>query len=187
VLRRGHITLAASERGGEFCGFRSCLRARRYGPWLVVGVLIGLCSPPRLGAQQASASINGSVTDQSNAAVVGATVTLTGVETGVTRSTVSNATGDYVFVDVLPAAYTIKVTKEGFATVDQPRFTMYVNQTATFNFHLQVGSTQQSITVEAQAEAIHTRSERPSIKRTEFYAIAGTHARCEPGQRGTEF
>jgi hypothetical protein len=109
-----------------------------------------------MNAQKASASINGSLTDESGAAVVGATITLDSVETGVTRSTVSNATGDYVFVDVLPAAYTMKVTKEGFATITQPQFTMYVNQTATFNFHLQVGSTQQSITVEAQAEAIQS-------------------------------
>ncbi|MBV9226287.1 MAG: TonB-dependent receptor, partial [Acidobacteriaceae bacterium] len=105
-------------------------------------------------AQQASAGINGTVTDPSGAVIEGVEVSLTNTATGITRTATSNSTGNYVFVDVLPGAYTMKVVKQGFETVAQPQFTLYVNQTATFDFHLPVGSTQQSVTVEAAAVAI---------------------------------
>jgi len=105
-------------------------------------------------AQQASATINGTVMDSSGAVVDGAEVTLINSQTGVSRSTVSNSAGNYVFVDVLPSTYSMKVVKEGFSTLAQSDFTLYVNQTATFDFHLTLGSTQQSITVEAAAVAI---------------------------------
>jgi hypothetical protein len=117
-------------------------------------VLLGF--PALLSAQQAAANINGTVTDSTGAVVEGATVTLTNVDTSVSRSTVSNGTGNYVFVDVLPGPYTLKVVKEGFNTVNQPQFTLQVNQTATLNFTLTVGSTQQSVTVEASAVAIQS-------------------------------
>ncbi|HSU31461.1 MAG TPA: TonB-dependent receptor [Bryobacteraceae bacterium] len=110
--------------------------------------------PLSLLGQQSAANINGIITDPSGAVVEGATITLTDVTTGGARSTVSNATGNYAFVDVKPAPYTMKVTKAGFNTVSQPEFTMQVNQTATLNFTLTVGSTQQSVTVDAAAVAI---------------------------------
>jgi Carboxypeptidase regulatory-like domain/TonB dependent receptor len=136
--------------------FESQARVR---PVAILFLVLILCVAellPRLNAQQSLAAINGAVTDESGAVVVGATITLTSVETGVTRTSVSNGSGNYVFVDVEPAAYTMKLVKEGFSTVNQPQFTMYVNQTATFNFHLTVGSTQQSVTVEATAAAIES-------------------------------
>ncbi len=111
-------------------------------------------SSPGAFAQQASASINGIVTDSSGAVVEGVVVTLTDVATNVSRSSVTNSTGSYVFVDVNPAPYTMKVVKDGFNAVTQKQFTLQVNQTATLNFTLNVGSTQQSVTVEATAVAI---------------------------------
>ncbi|HEX4168214.1 MAG TPA: carboxypeptidase-like regulatory domain-containing protein, partial [Bryobacteraceae bacterium] len=107
-------------------------------------------------SQQASANITGIVTDPSGAVVEGVSVTLTDVATGVSRSTFTNSTGNYVFVDVNPATYTMKVVKQGFSTVTQQQFTIQVNQTATLNFTLNVGSTQQSVTVEATAVAIQS-------------------------------
>ena len=117
-------------------------------------LVLQFAAPSLLLGQQAAANINGTVTDPTGSFVEGAKVTLTNVATNVTRSTVSNSTGNYVFVDVLPGPYTMKAVKEGFTTIEQPQFTMQVNQTATINFKLSVGSTQQSITVEASAVAI---------------------------------
>ena len=53
-----------------------------------------------------------------------------------------------------PAQYTMKVTKPGFNTITQSQFTVEVNQTATLNFTLTVGSTTQTMTVEATTVAI---------------------------------
>jgi len=104
--------------------------------------------------QGSSAAINGNIKDSSGAVIQGATISLTNALTGVSRDTVSNSTGDYVFIDVLPAAYTIKVANEGFATITQQEVTLNVNQTATFDFTMSVGSTQQAVTVEATAVGI---------------------------------
>ena len=68
---------------------------------------VGLISPPLALAQQSSATINGTVKDSSGAVVEGATITLTNTNTAVTRTSVSNSAGDYVFVDVLPSSYSL--------------------------------------------------------------------------------
>ncbi len=117
-------------------------------------VAVASVTPPWARAQQSSAQINGTVVDPSGAVVEGATITLTNPSTQVSRSTVSNSAGNYVFIDVAPASYTIKVAKTGFETITQQQITLSVNQTATFDFTLRVGSTQQAITVEAAAVSI---------------------------------
>ena len=66
--------------------------------------LAALLLPRALHAQQSSAAINGTVKDSSGAVVEGATITLTNNETSVARNSVSNSAGDYVFIDVQPAA-----------------------------------------------------------------------------------
>src|SRR5580658_6674069 len=116
--------------------------------------LLFLAMPVTLSAQQAAAAINGIVTDASGAAVPGATVTLSNSATGVSRTTQSNGAGIYNFVDVQPAPYTMKVVKDGFNTLTQPEIVMQVNQTATYDFKLTVGSTQQTVEVQASAVAI---------------------------------
>jgi len=107
-------------------------------------------------SQQSFAAINGTVTDQSGAVVDGASITLTNLETAVARSAVSNSSGDYVFINVLPAAYSLKISKPGFSTQTQQPVRLNVNQTATINFTMAVGSTQQEVTVEAAAVAIES-------------------------------
>jgi hypothetical protein len=112
--------------------------------------------PPTAKSQQSFAAINGTVRDSSGAVVEGASITLINVNTAVSRSTVSNSVGNYVFIDVQPAQYEMKVSKTGFSSLTQQQVTMNVNQTATYDFTLTVGSTQQSITVEAAAVAIES-------------------------------
>ena len=107
-------------------------------------------------SQQSSAAINGTVKDSSGAVVEGATITLINTATAVSRTSVSNSAGDYVFIDVLPATYSVRVVKAGFNTITQQEVTLSVNQTATFNFTLTVGATQQSVTVEDSAVAIES-------------------------------
>jgi Carboxypeptidase regulatory-like domain len=112
--------------------------------------------PAAARAQQATASINGTIQDTSGAVIPGATITLTNSNTQVKQTTVSTDTGRYVFVSVMPGAYTLAVIKTGFAPVSQGAFTLYVNQTATFNVTLKVGTTTQTVTVEAAAAHINT-------------------------------
>ena len=110
--------------------------------------------PPAAYSQQSSAAINGTVKDSSGAVVEGATITLINTATAVSRGSVSNSSGNYVFIDVLPSSYSLKVSKPGFTTVEQQQVILSVNQTATYDFSLTVGATQQTVTVEAAAVAI---------------------------------
>jgi hypothetical protein len=107
-------------------------------------------------AQVSTASINGTVTDPSGALIPGATVTLKNVATNVERSTTTNTAGNYVLVNINPGRYTVTVHKDGFTTASQPEFELQVNQTSTLDFSLHVGSTVESVTVEAAEAGLQT-------------------------------
>ncbi|HEX7362631.1 MAG TPA: TonB-dependent receptor [Bryobacteraceae bacterium] len=127
------------------------MRVGRGAACLTLASAILLALPAVSFGQQAAASINGTVRDPSGAVIPDASVTLTSTSTNASRNSTTNSAGNYGFVNVLPGPYTMSVKKTGFNVVEQPQFTMYVNQTATFNFTLTVGSTQQQVTVEANA------------------------------------
>jgi hypothetical protein len=67
-------------------------------------------------SQTASGDIKGTVTDYTGAVLPGAMVTVTNVETGVERATVSDNTGSFRLFLLPPAEYEVKVQHEGFST-----------------------------------------------------------------------
>ncbi len=109
---------------------------------------------PPAAAQEASAGVNGVITDPTGAVVSGAQISLVNVDTNVVRTTTANNDGAYVFINVVPGNYTIKVGKPGFSSVTESGLHLEVNQTATFDFHLKVGETQTSVTVEATGATV---------------------------------
>lgn len=115
----------------------------------VVAFILGAFAAIPAWAQYSTASINGIVRDESGAVVPQASITLRNTETGVERRSVSNTSGNYVFLDILPGTYTLEASKEGFVSSKILPFALAVNQTATFDFALNVGSLQQTVTVEA--------------------------------------
>jgi len=118
----------------------------------IIALVVGLISSPRLSTAQisnASASLNGTVTDTTGAVVPKAAVTLTNVLTGISQTLPTNDAGRYVFLDIPPGSYSLRVSKEGFATTRQSQFALVVNQTATFDFVLSIGSTTQTVNVES--------------------------------------
>lgn len=107
-------------------------------------------------AQQASATINGIVSDASNASVPGAQVQLTNVDSGVVRTTPTNSTGTYVFLNIVPGNYTLLVEKSGFANAAQTTVKLDLDQTATFDFHLKVGGATETVTVQADNSGVES-------------------------------
>ncbi|HTR64874.1 MAG TPA: carboxypeptidase regulatory-like domain-containing protein [Terriglobales bacterium] len=105
-------------------------------------------------AQVSSASLNGVVRDPSGAVLPHANVTLRNVETAVERTTVSNDAGNYVFLNINPGRYTLTVKAQGFTEKKVNEFVLGVNQTATIDVALAVGSDTQVVTVEAEAEQL---------------------------------
>src|SRR5271170_4960558 len=157
----------------QLCIGRSAFRSQRHGirsrycaallPLLMLAALV-LLHTGQGSAQQASASINGVINDPTGAVVAGATITLTALDTNVVRTTTSNAAGIYVFVNVLPARYALKVVKEGFTSASQSDFEVFVGQTATYDFHLAVGTKQDTIIVSAQeADLVSSTAELGTV------------------------
>jgi hypothetical protein len=112
-------------------------------------------------AQNTTGSIVGRVTDQTGAAVAGATLTVTNVETQETRAIVSGASGDYSVSLLKPGTYTLRVTASGFKTETQPGVVLNVDQTVRANQTLTVGSTGETVTVSSGALTLDTDS--PSV------------------------
>src|SRR5215470_19234084 len=74
-----------------------------------------LCAPSGWSQATSSSTITGLVTDESNAAIVGAEVKIVDTATGSAQTTLSNETGRYVLVNVAPGTYVVTVSKQGFA------------------------------------------------------------------------
>jgi len=102
------------------------------------------------------ATILGTITDPTGAAVPNATVTITNNETGVSRTLPSNGDGQYVAPDLHIGPYTIRVSASGFKAAEQKGVTLSVGDRSRIDFKLEVGSAQEQVTVEANAVAVQT-------------------------------
>jgi len=122
---------------------------------LLVALVLVLVIPHSASAQ-ATATLNGVVRDSSGAVIPRATVSLHNTDTGTERESLTNDSGLYVFVSVPPGEYVLKVRKDGFTAATQTGLHVVVNQASTQDFTLQVGSSQQSVTVEASAVNLET-------------------------------
>lgn len=119
---------------------------RSFGALLVCLVVLTL---PCYG--QDAASIVGTVTDPTNAVVPNAQVTITNTETGLVRSTTTNAAGSFSAPQLSIGRYNVKVVVAGFKTSERTGITLNVNDTVRADMVLQVGVAQESVTVEANA------------------------------------
>jgi hypothetical protein len=106
-------------------------------------------SAPLFG-QADNATVNGTVTDPSGAAVPKAKVTLTNQSTGEMRAAVTNETGHYFMPTLKPGNYTLSVTAPGFGDFTESGVTLLVAQVQTLDVSLKVGNTSESVEVSAQ-------------------------------------
>ena len=79
--------------------------------FLFVGIFLFLAVP--LASPQSTASIQGTVTDQSVAIVTGATVLIRNVATGETRTVDTDDAGNYLVPSLIPGPYTVQVSANG--------------------------------------------------------------------------
>jgi hypothetical protein len=107
---------------------------------------------------QANSELTGIVTDQTEAVVAGATITLTDPATGFTKVTESGATGLYDINGLNPATYSLKVTAKGFQSYAQTGLVVNVSSILRNDIHLTVGAESQTVTVVADALAVQVDS-----------------------------
>jgi hypothetical protein len=123
-------------------------RASLPGLALVFLMCFWVAFPTSVNAQS-TAAINGTVRDSSGSIIPAADVVLTNTQTNVERRTVTNDVGIYVFLNIIPGEYRLQASKASFKTSKQSAFTLAVNQTATYDFTLDVGEITQEVTIEA--------------------------------------
>jgi hypothetical protein len=122
-----------------------------------VGLFMAGISQPLMA--DITGKIIGTAVDPTGAVVPGAKVTLRNPSTGLLRTTQTDATGSYEFL-LVPVGenYTVEVEAGGFRKALQEGITLLVNQVYRTDFHLQIGSTTQSVQVSAEAAQVETTS-----------------------------
>jgi hypothetical protein len=118
--------------------------------------------PKQLWAQAETATISGTATDASGAAIVGAKTQATNVETNASHSTVTDAQGRYTITDLSVGSYTVQASQSGFQTVVHAGITLSVGSTVVVDFSLPVGKVSEMVTVEGQISQVETESSEVS-------------------------
>lgn len=129
---------------------------QRTGLWLIFAACVlwgGLSA-----AQQITATLRGQVLDPSGAAVRGASVTVTQLETGFTRTGQTDAEGGFTLVELPVGDYKLEAEAKGFQKYVQEGLTLHVNQTARVNVKLVVGTETQTVEVHSNASMIEPTS-----------------------------
>jgi Carboxypeptidase regulatory-like domain/TonB-dependent Receptor Plug Domain len=110
-------------------------------------------------AQNVTSSINGVLTDQSGAAVPGASCILTSPEGGTRLKVMSESGGLFTFPTVAAGTYNLKANAAGFKSLSINKITVIASERhALGNLTLLVGDVQQSIEVTAEAAALQLAS-----------------------------
>jgi hypothetical protein len=114
-------------------------------------------------AQDYRARVQGSILDESQSALPGATVTLRNDATGVAVTYLSDAQGHYIFDFVEPGDYSITAELGGFKKAEQKNVRVQQRNSVTANLILQVGAMEEQIVVQEPPVAVQFKSSSADI------------------------
>ena len=112
---------------------------------LTVAVCAGLAS--QSAAQAVRGTLLGTVSDTQGAAVPGVTVTAVETQTNISRSVVTNQSGNYVFANMKDGLYRVEAELTGFKKFARDRVDVKVNQTVRVDVVLEIGSLEEVVEV----------------------------------------
>ena len=118
--------------------------------------LVVAATLPCAWSQEVTASITGTITDPSGAAVSGATVTATSAERGQNYTATTNDSGLYRIPQLPVGTYSLKIEKEGFASATRPAFVLTLNQVARVDVTMKVGQISETVEVSGAAPVMKT-------------------------------
>lgn len=107
---------------------------------------------------QTTSTITGTVKDKQGGAISGAQLQLSGDVIGTSRTTTSDANGNYQFPNVPAGEYTLSVTHDGFATSAFKDLNVTINRTLTFDIVLDVGRVDEVVKVSSDLPLLETSS-----------------------------
>lgn len=133
----------------------TCARRRKLHPLLRLStalsliILLAVATLPAHG--QAFGTLSGVITDPKGAVVPGAKITATEADTSFSRIVVSDSRGQYIIPNLRPTQYTLTVEAPGFQKFIQEGVPLLANQSAAVDIRLQVGSSVQTVVVNAES------------------------------------
>ncbi len=120
-------------------------------------VAVGWASLPGSAAAQATrGTLLGTITDQSGAALPGATVVITETRTNLSREVITNETGNYTVPNLLDGIYNVKAELQGFKTVIREGVRLTTNASVRVDLALGVGTIEETITVTGETPLLQT-------------------------------
>ena len=109
-------------------------------------------------AQSTRGSLAGTVRDGQGAAVPGATVELTSPRRNDTQVTTANEAGDFVFLNLLPDTYNLKVTMDSFKTVEQSNVVLNAADRLSVGvITLELGAVSETVNVSTRVVEVQSR------------------------------
>ncbi|MBS1806974.1 MAG: TonB-dependent receptor [Acidobacteria bacterium] len=129
-----------------------------YASLLFVFLFIGVFNHPKSLAQTITATISGTVTDQTGANVPNAQVSVTSTNTGQKKNVTTDNDGRFVIPFLQPGEYKVVVEASGFAKTTRTGVNLEVAQTAILDFTLKIGSATETVEVSSDAPLLTTET-----------------------------
>jgi hypothetical protein len=126
---------------------------------LAAFLILAIADAGSLRAQtNVNALIRGTVTDISGGVIAGAAIRITNTGTGAARTVMTDGQGRYTVSDLPIGDYEVQSSASGFQTAVHKGITLAVGSQIVVDFTLQVGQTQQTVTVEGEVPQVETTS-----------------------------
>lgn len=128
----------------------------RFGLTSLLGFLFLFPASVFAQSEVGGASLNGTVTDASSAAMPGVQVKLSNKDTGLVREVVTNEQGFFTFVRLPVGRYELKAEKQGFRPLQMTELPLTVGAVATLELKMEVGSTTTAVDVTGELPVVET-------------------------------
>ena len=122
---------------------------------LVLGAFLAVIAPHSVFGQGFQGGLRGSIRD-SGGVIPGVEVSLINERTNISRNTVTNERGEYVFTNIDPGSYVLKATLAGYKTIERREIPVGTQQFLTMDLMMEVGAIEENITVTGQSPIIET-------------------------------
>ena len=137
---------------------------KRRGNVIILSLCLLLGSYSAARAQEGTGRVIGTVTDEKGAVVSGATVTVTNVDTKISRATTTNSDGNFEVLLLRIGNYQVTAEQPGFKKAVSEVEKLQINQALRFDIKLEVGTPTESVTVTSLAAGVETVS--PTLGQT---------------------